>query len=408
MASVERGDGSGAVALIAVPPPPDAKRVIAILSICGLASTFAVRFIDPMIGVISRDLNADPHTIALLSTAFALPYAFIQPLLGPVGDALGKQRIIQICLAILALALAGALVTRDVPTLFVLRVLAGAAAGGIIPLSLATIGDSVPMAERQVAISRFLIFTISGQLVGGSLSGLLSTWIGWRGVFGLACGLALVAFAAVIVGLGRPAPFEGKFRVSVAAARYRRILAVPRARALYLFVFVEGAMIFGIQPYIAPMLEARAAGGAPQAGAIIAAFASGGILYTLTVGLLLRSLGLSRMLAVAGVICGAAFVTMGLGGAWTLDAGAMLAMGLGFYMLHNSFQTQVTEVVPDARASAVSLHAFSYFVGQAIGPVLFGLGLAGIGVAGATLVSALGMLALGLVAARVLGRPQSA
>ncbi len=36
-------------------------------------------------------------------------------------------------------------------------------------------------------------------------------------------------------------------------------------------------------------------------------------------------------------------------------------------MLHNSFQTQVTEVAPQARGSAVALHAFSFFSGQQSG-----------------------------------------
>jgi predicted MFS family arabinose efflux permease len=98
---------------------------------------------------------------------------------------------------------------------------------------------------------------------------------------------------------------------------------------------------------------------------------------------------------------------MASGGPWGLDAVAMLGMGIGFYMLHNSFQTQVTEVAVDARASAVSLHAFSYFVGQAIGPVLFGLGLSTLGQGRAATVSAVGILVLGLLAARVIGQPRA-
>src|SRR3954462_14182710 len=76
-------------------------------------------------------------------------------------------------------------------------------------------------------------------------------------------------------------------------------------------------------------------------------------------------------------------------------------------MFHNSLQTQVTEVAVDARASAVSLHAFSYFVGQAIGPVLFGLGLTTLGQGGAAAVSGVAILVLGLLAARVIGQPRA-
>ena len=49
------------------------RQLILILATCGFASTFAIRVVDPLIGVIARDLRSDPHTIALLATAFASP-----------------------------------------------------------------------------------------------------------------------------------------------------------------------------------------------------------------------------------------------------------------------------------------------------------------------------------------------
>jgi predicted MFS family arabinose efflux permease len=384
------------------------RRVIAILAVCGFASTFAVRFLDPLIGVISRDLGSDPHTIALLATAFALPYAFIQPVLGPVGDALGKERVVKVCLGVLACTLGASILVSDVGLLFTLRVLSGAAAGGVIPLALATIGDRVVLAERQVALSRFLTFSILGQLVGGSMSGFLAEWVGWRGVFALAAVLAAAATAAVIVGFRRASVTVGRFSMEVAAARYIRILGVTRARYLFAFVFIEGGIIFGIQPYIAPMLEARGAGGPAQAGIVIACFATGGVIYTLAVPLFLRLLGVARMLMLAGALAGAAFLVLSVGAAWKVDAAAMLGMGIGFWMLHNSYQTQVTEVAPEARASAVSLHAFSYFVGQALGPALFGLGLVSLGEGPTKWICAFLILCLGIASSRILFGAQRA
>ncbi|HEU6442467.1 MAG TPA: MFS transporter, partial [Microvirga sp.] len=80
-------------------------------------------------------------------------------------------------------------------------------------------------------------------------------------------------------------------------------------------------------------------------------------------------------------------------------------MGLGFYMLHNTFQAQVTEVAPEARASAVALHAFSFFCGQALGVVLMGFGLRHIGLTASTATAALIILGVGLTASMVLRRP---
>jgi predicted MFS family arabinose efflux permease len=303
---------------------------------------------------------------------------------------------------VLAVTLGLASFTTDLDWLLILRVLSGAAGGGIIPLVLATIGDRVPMAERQVAISRFLLFSISGQLLGGSLSGLLTTWVGWRGVFALAGILAAVATAAVLVGLRHARPPAGKFSVRVAADRYAAILRMGRARALFAFVFIEGGIIFGIQPYLAPLLEERGLGGAPQAGIMIACFAAGGILYTLAVRGLLRVLGLRRMLVTAGAFGAGAFLVLASGPAWPIQAAAMALVGIGFYMLHNTYQVQVTELTADARASAVSMHAFSYFIGQAIGAPVTGAGLLYLGVVPTLSIGALGILALGTVSALIL------
>ena len=67
------------------------SRLILVLAAGGFASTFAGRTVEPLVGVLARDFASPPATVALLSTAFALPYALIQPVLGPVGDALGKR-----------------------------------------------------------------------------------------------------------------------------------------------------------------------------------------------------------------------------------------------------------------------------------------------------------------------------
>jgi predicted MFS family arabinose efflux permease len=103
-----------------------------------------------------------------------------------------------------------------------------------------------------------------------------------------------------------------------------------------------------------------------------------------------------------GLVAGLALLGLALSRAWTLDAGLMVALGIGFYMIHNSYQTQVTEVVPDARASAIALHAFSFFIGQALGVALFGAGIATLGWIASLIVAAAVATVLGVVSAWVL------
>ncbi|MCJ2117997.1 MFS transporter [Methylobacterium sp. J-001] len=388
------------------PAAASIPRLIVVLACAGFGSTFALRSVEPLVGVLARDLGSDAHTVALLSTAFALPYAFIQPVLGPVGDALGKERVMSVCLAVLAGALVLCSLAPDLSSLFGLRMLAGAAAGGCIPLSLALLGDRVPMDRRQVAIGRFLVAVILGQLTGSTFAGLIEAAIGWRGVFAITALVAAIACAATVFGFDRTGRAPARRPAfGQAVGRYRTILANPRARVLFSAVFIEAIAIFGVFPHLAPLIEARGEGGPREAGLVLAGFAIGGLLYSALVGLLVRLLGMPRMLIGGGLICGASLTVVGLAGSWQVDCAALTAMGLGFYMLHNTFQTQVTEVAPTARASAVALHAFSFFCGQALGVAVLGQALLQLGQFGALAACAVTILGLGIATAVALQRP---
>ena len=137
-----------------------------VLSLCGLSSAMSGRIVDPVVIEIAADLAAPVGLVALLSTAYTLPFALSQPFLGPLGDIFSKARIVKVGTSLLALFLALAALAPDLSSLFAARVVAGIAGAAILPIGFALIGDSFPMARRQVAISRFLAATLVGQLVG--------------------------------------------------------------------------------------------------------------------------------------------------------------------------------------------------------------------------------------------------
>jgi predicted MFS family arabinose efflux permease len=89
---------------------------------------------------------------------------------------------------------------------------------------------------------------------------------------------------------------------------------------------------------------------------------------------------------------------------WPVEMAAFVVIGCGFYMLHNSLQTQATELAPGDRGAAVALHAFFFFLGQAAGPIVFALGLATVGAAVSILIAALTMALLGFAVAAALKR----
>lgn len=386
-------------------PPPAAagstRRLILLLGLSSFAGALSGRVTDPFVTTIAGEFGTTADQAALLATVFAVPFAAIQPILGPVGDVLGKKRIIRVALLLLSVFALLAPLAPDLGTLMVLRALTGMAAGGIMPLTLATIGDAVPMQDRQVALSRVVVFAIAGQIGGGALAGLLAPYLGWRGVLALCGAVALAASVLLfLIPFGGPPEPRRRFEPAKAVERYRFIWRMPAARLLFAAVFIEGLLVFGTFPWLAPVLEARGLGGpggaALEAGLAVAAFGCGGFVYAALARPMLGRLGQSRMVRLGGVVAGLALLGFAFAPVASLFIAAGLVLGTGFYMIHNSIQTRVTEVAPEARGSAVALHACHFFGGQALGPVVVGLAIGGFGAPVAFALAAAGICLLGL------------
>jgi len=356
------------------------RRLIAMFALTGFASSLIVRATDPLVASIAADLGTPVGTVALLASAFALPFALVQPFLGPVGDALGKRRVILVCQVLLGLMVLGAALAPGFGTLLLFRALSGAAAGGTMPLTLAVFGDEVPLERRQVAISRFLVFTIIGQITGGALAALVEPILGWRGVLGLCASFSAMAALVLFLAQRRAPPVEPKpFQPMLALQRYAMLFRLPAARILYAAVAIEGGLIFGAFPHFAPLLAERGLGGTAEAGLAVAAFGCGGFIYAAIVGLVLRWIGQSRMVRLGGFLAAGGLTGMALAtDAWAF-IGCGVLLGTGFFMIHNTIQVRVSEVAPHARGSAIAMHSFSFFVGQSVGPALMGLALHSVG-----------------------------
>src|SRR6058998_4095003 len=107
----------------------DSQRAIPpVLKVVGLvvfASTLFTRAVDPVIPQIALDLAIDAKTAALLSTAYTFPYALVQPLLGALSDTLGKTRVMNVAMLIIAVAALISSVVSDFAWLVAMRVMAG-------------------------------------------------------------------------------------------------------------------------------------------------------------------------------------------------------------------------------------------------------------------------------------------
>lgn len=386
-----------------------------VFAVCGFASSFSLRLIDPLVLPVATQFAVAPGVAALLSPAYSLPYALAQPFLGPLSDRFGRVRCIQVCMAGLAFVLVIGTFAPTFESLLASRVIAGIFGGGLIPLVLAALGDAYDMSRRQVAIGRMLFALISGQMLGSVVAGLANEAFGWRSALAIAAALALAAAVLAWTAFPRqPLPAHAGSGSTSFRTLYGRVFANPKAGWLLASVFAEGALFFGLFPHIGEVLREGERSSVQEvsrhAGLVLGAFGIGGLLYALTVRRLIAWLGVGRMCLTASLVAAAAYAALALFGPWWQAALAMMVSGLAFYMVHNSLQTEATEIAPAARGSAVALFACALFLGQGVGPLLFGPLALAIGHPPAFLVFALGMLLLGQVVVRriVRERPPAA
>lgn len=347
--------------------------LVLILSITCFSGAISIRLMDPIFPDIITTYAVTAQTAALLASAFTFPYALSQPVLGPMGDAFGKARVIKIGLAVLAVSLVVSAVAPTIELLFASRIVAGLAGGAVIPVALAMIGDRVPFEERQLALSQLLSAMLAAQFVSLIGTGLVASAFGWRYALLIAAGFTVVSLIAAHLTLKPRQRDRGPFTLDEVKAGYREVFDNPRSVICYVAVFCEGVLIFGLIPYIAIMMQARGAGGIAQAGIAIAGMGVGGIICTIFVKRLLGWLGgMNGLIRLGGGLALFGFLGVALAGPWWFEALAFVLIGCGFYSIHSSIQTQATELAPHHRGAAVALHAFFFFFGHAAGPPIYG------------------------------------
>jgi predicted MFS family arabinose efflux permease len=381
----------------AIPP------VLKIVGLVVFASTLFTRAVDPVIPQIAVDLAIDAKTAALLSTAYTFPYALVQPVLGALSDTLGKTRIMNVALLIVAVAALISSMVTDFSLLVAMRIIAGLVAGGVFPVAMALVGDLVPVGQRQVAIGRLLAIGLTGNLLGASIAGVIGDLFRWRGIF-VVLGLfgLVVAVAAFFAFRNVAVPKPGAFRLAVIAEGFRSVFADPRAKVCFSSVFIEAVFIQGLFPYVAILLLAAGETRASMAGIVIAAFGLGGVVYSLSVPVLVAKIEQRWLMIVGGSVAAVALALIAFNFPWYMQATVFALFGFGFYLLHGSIQVHVTELSPTARGVAASLHSCFFYLGQATGPLVYGYGFEHAGESLTLLTGAVMVLMVGFACARLL------
>jgi predicted MFS family arabinose efflux permease len=322
--------------------------------------------VAPMLVTIAAALGASLAESTATASLYYLLYGGMQPVWGILSDRLGRVRVIR--LTLFGAAVAGVL-AASAPNLSVLiaaRALAGGLFAAVIPASLVYVGDTVGMDSRQKALADLMAASAVGTALATVLGGLAAYLDAWRIAFASPA-FAGVALALLLTRLPEPKGFISEDKEGP-LVQVGRVLGRPWAMVVSGIALVEGAVILGCLTFLAPSLESI--GFSPAvAGLVVGLYGLAVLGWTRAVKLVAARLGASALILIGAGMLALGYASSAVGQSLAGVSAAATFVGGGFAFMHSTLQTWATEVVPEARATVISLFAAALFAGSGVAAI---------------------------------------
>lgn len=406
-------------------PANHTTLLVVYLSLGGLAFAVLQSLVAPALSTLARDLDASTADVSWVLTAYLLSASVLTPILGRLGDMVGKRRVL---IGVLAVMAAGTLLAALAPNLGVLivaRALQGAA-GAILPLSIGIVRDELPAERVGVTVGLLSAIFGVGAGVGIVSAGPIVEHLSWHWLFWLPLVLVVVALLGAVFGMKEsPVRTPGRLDVlgagilSVAlvslllaiskgqawgwlAGRTLGLLAVGvlglaafvrtelrvreplvdmrllRGRGVWptnLVALILGFAMFGTFLLVPTLLQLPAATGygfgrsVTQAGLFLLPTVVAMVLFGPLSGLLNRRFGpkVPLLLGTVAVVAAFAVPALGHGAIWqVLVSGVLTGAGIG--LAFAAMSNAIIEAVPAAQTGeAMGVNTIARTVGSSIG-----------------------------------------
>jgi EmrB/QacA subfamily drug resistance transporter len=392
-------------------PGSRSVAIVLFLSLGGLSFATLQSLVAPALGTIGSDLGVATSDASWVLTAYLLSASVLTPILGRLGDMVGKRKVIIVVLALLLVGTVLAALAPNLGVLIVARVLQGAA-GAVMPLSIGIVRDELPRERVSVTIGLLSAIFGIGAGVGIVAAGPIVEALSWHWLFWLPAILVAIALLGAIFGIpestrrtpgrldlvGTGILSVGLVALLLAIGEGQKWgwgdgktvgLLVLGAVALVVFVFVElrvkepliDMRLFQHRGVWTAHIVALAFGFAPSAlgygfgksvsesGLYLLPTVVAMVLSGVAAGILIRKIGPKIPMLIGGVAVAVAFLIPALGHAeeWQILVSGILT-GIGIGMALAATSNAIVESVPASQTSeAISANTVIRTIGSSIG-----------------------------------------
>ena len=192
------------------------QLTFAVLTLSALAFSVMQSLIIPALPSLEHSLHASADAVAWLLTGYLLSAAICTPILGRVGDMMGKERVLAAILVVLTLGTLISALATTLPIMLAGRIITGAG-GAVFPLAFGIIRDEFPR-DRVVGGIGFLSSILGvGVGLGIVLAGPIIVHLNYHWLFWAPLVLCVIATVMTILFVPE-SPIRTPGRINTAGA----------------------------------------------------------------------------------------------------------------------------------------------------------------------------------------------
>jgi EmrB/QacA subfamily drug resistance transporter len=165
--------------------------------LCAGVSSFSLlqSMVNPVMPTIEAALDTDQATVTWVLTAYLLSASVFTPIIGRIGDKVGKERMLVVALSALAVGSLLAAVAPSIGVLIAARAIQGVG-GGVLPLTFGIIRDEFPRDKVAGAVGTSAALLAVGGGFGLVLAGPIVNALSYHWLFWLPMIMTTVAALA--------------------------------------------------------------------------------------------------------------------------------------------------------------------------------------------------------------------
>lgn len=345
------------------------KRMIFILGFLAFFTNGDTYAAAPLLIDIARDLNVKISSAALSVTSYMFFFGLLTIIFGPLGDRFGKTKILKIAAfgtAIFSLLCAFA---TSLPWLITFRAVNGAFSAGILPVTIALVGESTPQEQRQNVIGKVMGMMFLGGAVATAIGGLLAYLGSWRlvySVYGIAeLILAFGLLKSLVISPGNidKLSFTTVYKEALAHTSLIRVISI---------ILLVGFGVLGSFAFAGKLLEYKTGFNILLIGLLLSLYGLGTLIGGRNAGTIRQKLG-NKFLVFAGTLGCLSLLALAFSRITLLLGVALIGFGISFIFLQSTLVTTAQGLVPKLRGTVMSLASFCMVISGGLGTLINGV-----------------------------------